>query len=172
VPAGAGLVVRGGKAAKVGLEAASHLDEAVDAARIGARVAEEVAEEAAERVGKEVAEEAVEQAIKSEIRPARELLRESVPGTEVHHLIEQRFADKFDVKPGDLPAIRLDKTFHQQEVTGRLFRGENLPTYPPQEFSLQRIWNTYKRVYGEKLGRQDWLEAIWPYYEKTGKVVR
>ncbi|MGB9873273.1 MAG: hypothetical protein ACPLYD_16650, partial [Anaerolineae bacterium] len=39
VPAGAGLIVRGGKVAKVGLEAASHLDEAVDAARVVAEAA-------------------------------------------------------------------------------------------------------------------------------------
>ncbi|WP_347243948.1 hypothetical protein, partial [Thermogutta sp.] len=41
------LVVRGGKAAKVGLEAASHLDEAVDAARVVAEAASH-ADEAAD----------------------------------------------------------------------------------------------------------------------------
>jgi RHS repeat-associated protein len=34
VPAGAGLIARGGKAAKVGVEVATHADEAVDAARL------------------------------------------------------------------------------------------------------------------------------------------
>lgn len=38
VPAGAGLVVRGGKAAKAAVEVASHADEAVDAARAVSRV--------------------------------------------------------------------------------------------------------------------------------------
>ncbi|MBC7345381.1 MAG: hypothetical protein H5U03_08200, partial [Clostridia bacterium] len=141
-----------------------------DALRIGAKVAKEVAEEAAEQAGKEVAQEAVERAIKSEIRPARELVRESVPGTEVHHLIEQRFAKRFGVEPSDLPAIRLDKTFHQKEVTGRLFRGENLPTYPPRQYELQKIWNAYGKVYGRKLGRQDWLDAIWPFFADKGVI--
>ncbi len=128
--------------------------------------AEEVAEEAAEQAGKEVAQEAVERAIKSEIRPARELVRESVPGTEVHHLIEQRFAKRFGVEPSDLPAIRLDKTFHRQEVTARLFRKDYLPT--GRSYTTQEIWNAYRKVYGEELHRQDWLEAIWPYFERLG----
>ena len=170
VPAGVGMVVRGGKAAKAAVEVASHADEVVDAAKVGAKVAEAVAEEAAKRAGRGVAQELVEQAIKSEIRPARELLAQSVPETEVHHLIEQRFAKQFGVKPGDLPAIRLDKTFHQQEVTGRLFH--QLPTNPQRQFTLQEIWNKYKIIYGEQLGRQDWLDAIWHYFEQTGEVVR
>lgn len=90
------------------------------------------------------------------------------PDTEVHHLIEHWFADMFRVKPGDLPAIRLDKTFHQQEVTSRLFSKGNLPTYPPRQFSLQDIWNAYKEVYGKGLGRQDWLDAIWPFFVEKG----
>jgi len=64
VPAGVGMVVRGGKAAKAAVEVASHADEAVDAAKIGAKVAEEVAEEAAERVGKEAAEETTQRLIR------------------------------------------------------------------------------------------------------------
>jgi RHS repeat-associated protein len=42
VPAGAGMVVHGGKAAKAAVEAASHADEAVDAARMAGRLGEAV----------------------------------------------------------------------------------------------------------------------------------
>jgi hypothetical protein len=58
VPAGAGLVVRGGRAAKIAVEAATHADEATDLARVGTKVTQELAEEAAERVEKEAGEEA------------------------------------------------------------------------------------------------------------------
>jgi hypothetical protein len=66
VPGGVGLVVRGGRAAKAGIELATHVDEAADVGRI---VAEAVshADEAADalRAGKEVAQEVVEVASRS-----------------------------------------------------------------------------------------------------------
>ncbi|MBC7264512.1 MAG: hypothetical protein H5T64_09205 [Chloroflexi bacterium] len=68
--------------------------------------------------------------------------------------------------PDDILSVRLDKIFHQQEVTARLFH--ELPTYPSRAFSPQVIWNAYTRVYGRQLGRWDWLEAIWPYFERWG----
>ena len=40
VPAGAGLIVRGGKVAKSAVEVASHTDEAINAARLGSRAAD------------------------------------------------------------------------------------------------------------------------------------
>ncbi|MDW8101226.1 MAG: hypothetical protein RML36_17270, partial [Anaerolineae bacterium] len=46
VPAGAGLVVRGGKVAKAAAEAASHLDEAADVARAATEAASHVDEAA------------------------------------------------------------------------------------------------------------------------------
>ena len=66
VPAGVGMVVRGGKAAKAAVEVASHADEVVDAGRVVAEVASH-ADEAAEalRAGKEVAQEVVEVASRS-----------------------------------------------------------------------------------------------------------
>ena len=86
-------------------------------------------------------------------------------GLEVHHLIEQRFAKRvFGLKPGDVPAVVLDRTFHQQEVTARLF--SKLPTNHAK-FEPQEIWNVYKDVYGA-LGHEDWLEAIWPYFARLG----
>ncbi|MGB9873121.1 MAG: RHS repeat domain-containing protein, partial [Anaerolineae bacterium] len=84
---------------------------------------------------------------------------------EVHHLIEQRFAKRvFGVKPEDVPAVVLDRTFHQKEVTARLF--SRLPTNRAK-FEPQEIWNVYKDVYGA-LGHEDWLEAIWPYFARLG----
>jgi len=87
-------------------------------------------------------------------------------GLEVHHLIEQRFAKRvFGLKPADVPAVVLDRTFHQQEVTARLFQA--LPTNK-SNYTAQEIWNAYTAVYGRDLKRQDWLEAIWPYFERLG----
>jgi hypothetical protein len=72
VPAGVGMVVRGGKAAKAAVEVASHADEVVDAGRVVAEVASH-ADEAAEalRAGKEVTQEVVEQVVKSPELPRR-----------------------------------------------------------------------------------------------------
>jgi len=66
VPAGVGMVVRGGKAAKAGIELATHVDEAADVGRIVAEAASH-ADEAADalRAGKEVAQEVVEVASRS-----------------------------------------------------------------------------------------------------------
>jgi len=48
----------------------------------------------------------------------------------------------------------LERTFHQQEVTARLF--SELPT--GGSYNAQRIWEAYKRVYG-----------FWPWrIEPTG----
>ena len=61
----------------------------------------------------------------------------------------------------------LDRSFHQQEVTAQLFSGKlGLPTRG--SYSLQEIWDAYVRVYGGELHRQDWLDAIWPYFERLG----
>lgn len=88
-------------------------------------------------------------------------------GLEVHHLIERRFAERvFGMDPADVPAVVLERTFHQQEVTARLFSRDFLPTkrtYTPQE-----IWNAYRRLYRDELGHPEWLEAIWPYFERLG----
>lgn len=47
-------------------------------------------------------------------------------GLDVHHLIEQRFArDVLGLDPNDMPAVVLDRTFHQQEVTAQLLCGTN-----------------------------------------------
>ena len=89
-------------------------------------------------------------------------------GLEVHHLIAKRFAeDVFGLDPDDVPAVVLERTFHQQEVTARLFRA--LP--PGRNYMAQEIWNAYRRIYGagpEGLNRPDWLEAIWPYFARLG----
>lgn len=83
---------------------------------------------------------------------------------EVHHLIEQRFARRvLGLKPGDVPAVVLDRTFHH-EVTAQLFT--ELPTRGA--YSAQEIWSAYQRVYGDALEHWDWLEAIWPYFERLG----
>jgi hypothetical protein len=88
-------------------------------------------------------------------------------GLDVHHLIERRFAeDVFGLDPDDVPAVVLDRTFHQQEVTARLFSRDFLPTnktHTPQE-----IWNAYQRLYRDELGHPEWLEAIWPYFQRLG----
>jgi len=88
-------------------------------------------------------------------------------GLEVHHLIERRFAERLGLRESEIPAVVLDRTFHQQEVTARLFR--ELPT--GGSYSAQQIWEAYKRVYGSGSGglnRPEWLEAIWPYFERLG----
>ncbi len=82
----------------------------------------------------------------------------------MHHLIERRFATQPGLAPGDIPAVVLDRAFHQQEVTARLF--SVLPTN--RSYELQDIWRAYVRVYGEDLNRWDWLETIWPYLERLG----
>ena len=86
-------------------------------------------------------------------------------GLEVHHLIERRFAERLGLKESEVPAVVLDRTFHQQEVTARLFQA--LPTNK-SNYTAQEIWNAYTAVYGRDLKRQDWLEAIWPYFERLG----
>jgi len=83
----------------------------------------------------------------------------------VHHLIEQRFAERLGLREGDIPAVVLDRTFHQQEVTARLFSRNFLPTI--RKYEPQDIWNAYRRLYGD-LGHPEWLEAIWPYFERLG----
>jgi RHS repeat-associated protein len=88
VPGGAGLLARGGKATA---RVVSRADEAMDATKIGTIVVEQVVERSAKQTGRQVSQEVVEQAIKSKVASARELLQERIPGTEVHHLIEQRF---------------------------------------------------------------------------------
>ncbi len=60
VPGGVGAIVHGGKAAKVAVEAASHLDEAVDAARVVAEAASHADEAADALRAAERAEEAGE----------------------------------------------------------------------------------------------------------------
>jgi hypothetical protein len=86
-------------------------------------------------------------------------------GLDAHHLIEQRFAKRaFGRKLGNVPAVVLDREFHQQEVTARLFR--KLPTNRAK-FEPQEIWNAYKDAYGTS-GHKDWLEAIWPYFARLG----
>jgi len=57
----------------------------------------------------------------------------------------------------------LDRTYHQQEVTAALFRA--LPT--GQSYDPQKIWDTYVKVY-RGLGHADWMEVIWPYFERLG----
>ncbi len=172
VPGGVGLVVRGGKAlshadevvdaGRVLAEAASHADEVADVARAANRL-----DDATDVLrGVENATEAAG-VIRSNIRPARELLTQRVLGTDVHHLIEQRFAKRFGLDPNDMPAVRLDKTFYQQEVTARLF--SELPTNPHRSYTAQDVWTAYQRVYGpDGLNRLDWLKAIWPYFERLG----
>jgi len=86
-------------------------------------------------------------------------------GLEVHHFIERRFAERLGLKESEVPAVVLDRTFHQQEVTARLFQA--LPTNK-SNYTAQEIWNAYTAVYGRDLKRQDWLEAIWPYFERLG----
>jgi len=81
-------------------------------------------------------------------------------------LTEQRFAKRvFGVDPGDIPAVVLDRGFHQR-LTGKLFSTDFLPT--GREYSAQQIWNAYKQLYGKELGRSDWLDAIWPYFKQLG----
>jgi RHS repeat-associated protein len=84
---------------------------------------------------------------------------------EVHHLIEKRFATQLGLDPGDIPAVVLDKTFHQQKVTAVLFSRDFLPTR--REHKPQRIWNAYRELYSN-LGHPEWLDAIWPYFERWG----
>ncbi|WP_376788424.1 RHS repeat-associated core domain-containing protein [Thermoflexus sp.] len=86
-------------------------------------------------------------------------------GLEVHHLIEKRFAEQLGLRETEIPAVVLDRTFHQQEVTARLFQKGALPT--GGEYTAQEIWNAYWKVYRE-LGHEDWLEVIWPYFERLG----
>jgi len=86
-------------------------------------------------------------------------------GLEVHHLIEQRFARRLGLKGSEIPAVVLDRVYHQQEVTARLFQKGALPT--GGEYTAQEIWNAYWKVYRE-LGHEDWLEVIWPYFERLG----
>jgi len=167
VVTGGGLLVRGVAHADDLARVVSHGDEAVAAATIGRQVAEEAVESTARQAGRQVSQEVVERAVRSEVKPARALARERIPDTDVHHLIEKRFAGIVGVKAGDLPAIRLERTFHQQEVTSRLFSGGlGLPT--GGSYSTQQIWDAYVRVYGRELRRQDWLDAIWPYFERLG----
>jgi hypothetical protein len=83
-------------------------------------------------------------------------------GLDVHHLIERRFAERLGLRESEIPAVVLDRTFHQQEVTARLF--SRLPTNRAN-FEPQEIWNVYKDVYG---AHEDWLEAIWPYFARLG----
>jgi RHS repeat-associated protein len=85
-------------------------------------------------------------------------------GLEVHHLIERRFAERLGLRESEIPAVVLDRTFHQQEVTARLFR--ILPTNQ-KNYNPQQIWNAYREVY-EYLGHEDWLEAICPYFARLG----
>ena len=86
---------------------------------------------------------------------------------DVHHLIERRFATQLGLDPGDIPAVVLDRAYHQQEVTARLFSSElGLPTRG--SYNAQQIWDAYKRIYGDALQHQDWLEDIWPYFERLG----
>ncbi len=76
VPAFAGVVAKGRKAAKAVTEVATHADEVADAARIGATVAEELAEEAAERVGKEVVEETTQRLVRHHIATNKNWIRD------------------------------------------------------------------------------------------------
>jgi len=48
-------------------------------------------------------------------------------------------------------------------VTAALFRA--LPT--GQSYDPQKIWDTYVKVY-RGLGHADWMEVIWPYFERLG----
>jgi hypothetical protein len=111
-----------------------------------------------------------DQGLLREVRSAREwekIFERGVrqkAGLDVHHLIERRFAeDVFGLDPDDVPAVVLDRKFHWQ-VTGRLF--SELPT--GGSYNAQQIWKAYVKVYGEKLHRQDWLDVIWPYFERLG----
>ena len=103
-----------------------------------------------------------------EVRSAREwkqILKgvRGEAGLDVHHLIEQSFARRRGWNPDDIPAVVLDRAYHQQEVTARLF--SILPT--GQSYDPQDIWDAYVEVY-RSLGHEDWLEVIWPYFERLG----
>jgi len=78
VPAGVGMVVRGGKATKAAVEVASHADEVADVGKLGTKAAEELVEQAAKQVGKEAAEEAAGQ---------------------MHHLLSEKIVRELDKHP-------------------------------------------------------------------------
>jgi len=78
VPAFAGVVSKGSKAAKAAVEVASHADEVADAGKLGTKAAEELVEQAAKQVGKEAAEEAAGQ---------------------MHHLLSEKIVRELDKHP-------------------------------------------------------------------------
>ena len=75
-----------------------------------------------------------DQGLLREVRSAREwekIFERGVrqgAGLDVHHLIERRFAERLELRESEIPAVVLDRTFHQQEVTARLFSRDFLPT--------------------------------------------
>ena len=84
-------------------------------------------------------------------------------GLEAQHLIERRFAERLGLRKSEIPAVVLEREFHWQ-VTGALF--SKLPT--GGSYNAQQIWKAYVEVYGKRLHHQDWLDAIWPYFERLG----
>ena len=86
VPGGVGLIARGGKAAKAGVELATHGDEAVDALRAADRVID------AARAASSFQD--LTHAADYGIDSVRELKKLTLgEGVDIHHVIEQRFAN-------------------------------------------------------------------------------
>ena len=103
---------------------------------------------------------------------------------EAHHILEQRFAEFLDIGSPDLipsvpllsrrsvappgfsgPVHRIDPDSVTLQMRALIPHGDE-PLY-----SLTDVWVAHREVY-RALGEDDWLEAIWPYFEELGVVER
>ncbi|MCP4128061.1 MAG: hypothetical protein GY753_13495, partial [Gammaproteobacteria bacterium] len=155
VPGGAGLLVRGGKAVKAGVEVATHADEVVDAVRVVDGV-NDVAR-AASRF------QDLTHAASYEIKTFTELKKLTRgKGVEVHHIIEQRFSKTLGIKKGDILGVVLTHDEHVKFTNAwRSEIGYNNQKMDLLTDNAERddIWEAAQRIY------KDYPELLEASYE-------
>jgi RHS repeat-associated protein len=151
VPAGAGLIARGGKAAKAGAEVAAHGDDLADAAKVVTRLDE----------GSEIAIRGLD-AFKTQtyFQVRKAIAKAGESALEAHHLIEKRLAKTLDIRESAIASIALSKEQHQaitnawRKAIG--YNGDKTMTRTATA-SLEDIWSSAQDVYAN---RPELLEAI------------
>ena len=121
VPAGVGLIARGGKAAKLGITAVSHADDVADVGKAGAKIIEEASQEIAERAGQAAAGQGLKLFTARNFRENLQRLTgrstEMIQGLEAHHVLPQEFSDRFARSNIDINDPRfgswVDATMHR-----------------------------------------------------------
>jgi RHS repeat-associated protein len=160
VPAGVGLIARGGKAAKLGITAVSRADDVADVGKAGAKIIEEASQEIAERAGQAAAGQGLKSFTARNFRENLQRLTgrstDMIQGLEAHHALPQEFSDRFARSNIDINDPRfgswVDATAH---------RGWS--------YGYNREWEQFFSNFGERVpSQQECLDFARHLAEKYG----